>query len=160
MKKLSLILFFSVLAIVACKKDLNDQTGNSATLQRGITYPDSIYYGKNILSYPDSTVLQEAIDYEIGAILENDASLSLVITNYPEIDTATGRYSVWFHSSESGWIVGDYNDTSNTQSYTATQTGKVGGKILFLAYGQTGSCKIDFYENGSIISRTKYFIWQ
>lgn len=101
----------------------------------------------------------DGTDYEIGAVLPGNASLSVVITNYPVIDSASGHSTMWFHWNENGWTVGDYNDTTNTQIYTSSQTGKIGGQILFAAMGLTGKCKVDFYENGNAITRTKYFSW-
>jgi hypothetical protein len=146
--------------IYACKKESNNQTTPPpVTVEKGISYPDSIYYGKNILSFPDSTVLIEYTDYEMGAVLEKDASLSLVITNYPVIDTATGHVTDWGYSNPTGLVVTDYDTLNNTQKFISTQTGKIDLMISFLAYGHTGKCKIDFYENGNAITKTKHFTW-
>jgi hypothetical protein len=159
MKTLTTILFFAVIVIISCKKESNDPDTLPITVHEGIAYPDSIYYGKNILSYPDSSVFLDGIDYEIGAVLENHANLSLVITNYPAIDSASGHSTLWFYTNETGWSVGDYNDTTNTQKFISSQSGKIDSQIIFSAYGQIGKCKIDFYENGSTITRTKHFSW-
>ncbi len=161
MKTLTSILFFTWLTIISCKKDSNEEINTPPeTVQKGISYPDSIYYGKNILSFPDSTVFSEGTNYEMGAILEKDASLYFVMTNYPVIDTLTGHETIWFHGNDTGWSVEIYNDSTDTQKFISSQTGKINSQINFLAFGQTGKCKIDFYENGKTITRTKYFTWQ
>ena len=158
MKTLTTILFLTTFAVISCKKKSDEQV-TPVTLQKGITYPDSIYFGKNILSFPDSTTLSDGTNYEIGAVLEKDASLTLVITNYPVMDTASGHSTIWFYWNQTGWTVGDYNDTTNTQKFISTQTGMIDSQISFSAYGQTGKCKIDLYENGNTITRTKHFSW-
>jgi hypothetical protein len=158
MKILTTILFLVTFAIISCKKKTDEQV-TPVTLQKGITFPDSIYYGNNILSFPDSTMLSDGIDYEIGAILEKDANLSLVITNFPIVDSTSGNTTEWFYASPTGWAVGSYNSSTNTQNFTSTQTGKIDSQILFFAYGHTGRCKIDFYENGNSITKTKHFTW-
>ena len=123
-----------MLEIISCKKKSDEETNlPPVTLQKGIIYPDTVYFGKNILSYPDSTVLFDGTDYEIGAVLGKDASLSKIITNYPVIDTTTGHSTIWFQTSKIGWAVSDYNHSTNTQKYISSQTGKIGGQILFSA---------------------------
>lgn len=156
MKKMTTILIFVALAFISCKKEV-EQT--NPVVQNGITYPDSIYYGKNILSFPDSTVLVDMADYELGASLEKDASLYLIITNYSDTLTTMIR-PVWYFSDESGWSVTNYNDLDSTQKFTASQTGKIDLKMFFMANSRVGRCKIDIYENGNAITRTKYFTWQ
>ncbi len=156
MKKLSTILFFVTLTFISCKKD-TEQT--NPVVQNEITYPDSIYYGKNILSFADSTVLVDQADYEMGATLEKDASLYLIITNYSDTLT-TMIQPIWYFADESGWSVNNYNDLDSTQKFTATQSGKIDLKMFFIANSRVGRCKIDFYENGNTITRTKYFTWQ
>lgn len=126
------MLLFMLLAIVSCKKKSN-YDNNIKTVQKGISYPDSIYYGKNILSFPDSTVLFDGMDYEIGAVLEKDANLFVVITNYPVIDSTSGHITDWAYANATGWTVSDYNDTTNTQKFTSIQTGKIDSKIYFFA---------------------------
>jgi hypothetical protein len=158
MKTLLTIIFFSMLFIIACKKDSNNEP-NTPVTEKGITYPDSVYLGKNILSYADSTVLTDGIEYEIGAILEKDASLSVVITNYPVLDTVSSHSTSWSFSNEIGWVVGDYDDIYNTQEFRSSQSGKIGSMIEFSSYGQIGKCRIDFYENGNLITRTLHFSW-
>ena len=153
------ILFFIIITILSCKKDATDPSNTPGTVQNGITYPDSVIYGKNILSYPDSTILLDGTEYEIGATLETNANLSLVITNYPELDSLSGHTTIWFHTDEIGWTALDYNDVTKTQNYISSQKGNISGLIQFSAFGQTGKCKIDFYENGNTITKTKHFTW-
>jgi hypothetical protein len=141
-------IFFLMLIIVSCKKKSNT-----------ITYPNSIYYGNNILSYPDGTVFDAGPDYEMGAELGNDASLTLMFTNTSSIDTAV-QLPVWYYSEPTGWAVTDYNDVTNTQKFMSTQSGKIDLKILFMSEGTIGSCKIDFYENSTTIKFTKHYLWK
>jgi len=154
-------LLLTLIISVSCKKKTTPATTTTTTTQKGITYPDSIYYGKNSLTLPDSTILADSKDYGFAAILEKDASLSIVITDLNTTpDTATGHFPVWsYNISTTGWAVQNWT-ANNTQKFIASQTGKVDLAISFYAYGKTGKCKIDFYENSSTITRTKYLKWQ
>ena len=87
--------------------------------------------------------------------MENDASLYFIITNLS--DSTSGPATMWLYTSETGLAVEAYNNTTKTQKFIASQTGKVAAIIGF--EGQAGRCKIDLYENGNGISRTKYFRW-
>src|SRR6185369_1725302 len=149
MKTFRTILFFTFLTILACKKEP----------QNKITYPSSVLHGQNILSLSDGTSLSQSAAYEIGASLEKDANLSIVMTNYPVVDSASGHSTEWFYSDNAGWIISDFINSTQTQKFTSSQTGKISSTILFESYGRTGSCKIDFYENGNSISSTKHFSW-
>jgi hypothetical protein len=154
MKNLSAIILLSLLSFFSCKK-----SDDSEEAQTGIDYPATVFFGNNILSFPDSTVLTDGGDYEMGAVLEADASLYLVITNYSPSDSMSPP-PAWFYSNEAGWAVDDYNDAAGTQKFIHSQTGKISLEMYFMAFGQAGSCRIDFYENGNTVTRTKYFSWQ
>jgi len=75
-------------------------------------------------------------------------------------DSTSGHSTIWFHWNETGWSVTDYNDSTNTQTFVSSQRGKLTGQIQFAAFGQTAKCKIDFYDNGNVITKTKHFSWQ
>jgi hypothetical protein len=150
MKILKFVLFIGVALIVfSCKKSDTDTSP-----QKGISYPDSIIYGRNILSLPDSTLLVSSKSYDLGAILEKDATLSLVITNL----SASGASSpTWFYDNNTGWSVLDY--VTPTQKFISSQSGKINLQIIFETFGNIAKCKIDFYENSTTITRTKYLKW-
>jgi hypothetical protein len=155
MKTFVTILFLSMLAVISCKKD-----STTAALSKGITYPDSVYYGKNILYFPDSTVLLDGQTYGLGASLQQDATLSLIFTNLSGTDSITGHQPVWFYGNNTGWIANTYNTSNNTQKFTSAQKGKIDLQISFQSFGIHGRCKIDFYENSTGITHTKYLRWQ
>lgn len=158
MKTHLMLLMVLFLGFTSCKKESIDKT-NPPALQNGITYPDSILYGKNILTFPDSTVLSEGLVYEMGVNLENGATLKLIITNYPLIDTLTGHQTEWFYANETGWMITDFDNINNTQQFSSAQTGNIDLEIIFASYNQYGRCKIDFYENGNVITKVKHFSW-
>ena len=161
MKKIIVLIFSGVFLFgISCKKSSSSTTTPTTSVQKGISYPDSIYYGKSILTFPDSTILSTTQNYGLAAILEKDANLTLVFTNLSPTDTSTGHMPVWFYNSTTnGWAVQNYT-TSNTQKFISSQTGKIDVQMSFFAYGMKGKCKIDFYENSSAITRTKYLKWQ
>jgi len=160
MRIFALILLVEISLIgISCKKSTAQTTVPVATVQKGISYPDSIYYGKNILTLPDSTILSVTKNYDMGAVLEKDANLSLIITNLSANDTATGHIPVWLYDNNTGWAAQNYT-SNNTQKFISAQTGKIDLEINFDAYGKQGKCKIDFYENSTSITRTKYLKWQ
>jgi hypothetical protein len=148
----SIILLFVGLSMIniSCHKD-DDNV---------ISYPNTISYGTNILTLPDSTVLSGQSDYDLGAVLGKDASLSLVITNLSAIDNVSGHLPVWFYDNISGWTVEDYNGMNNTQKFISSQTGTIDLNLTFETFGKRGKCRIDFYENATTITRTKYLKWE
>ena len=157
MKTLTPLLLLAMLAFISCEKEESKDEDTTASTQTAITYPDSIFYGNNILSLPDSTVLTSNVNYEMGAVLEKDASLYLIITNYSD---TTPTQPVWYISTALGWAVIAYHNLDGTQKFICAQTGKSTVRLIFYDYGHIGNCKIDFYENGNIITRTKHFSWQ
>jgi hypothetical protein len=153
MKMFYPLMLASITLIASCKKKSEDDPAI------GITYPGTLNTGDNILAFPDSSMLTDGSDYEIGAQLEADATLKVILTNFPQTDTTTGHSTIWFYDSEQGWHVGDYNDAANTQEFQSTTAGKISADIQFFAYGQTGTCRIDFYENGSTLTKSKVIMW-
>src|ERR1700752_2245260 len=150
----------TLLISVSCKKKTTPATTTTTTIQKGITYPDSLYNGKSILTQPDSTILVDSKGYGFSANLEKDASLSIIITDLiTTIDTVTGHFPDWSYTNTTGWTAQSWT-ASNTQKFMATQTGKIDLQIMFSAYGKKGKCRLDFYENSSTVTRTKYLKWQ
>lgn len=150
-----LITFFS------CKKDENKCNCPTATVSQdySISILDSIYYGKNILYFADSTLLTDSKTYGLGAVLGKDATFSIIITNLSSIDSITGHIPDWGRSDNTGWLVHNYNTYTNTQKFTAIQTGKIDLGIAFFNYATHGKCRIDFYENSTSVTKTKYLKW-
>jgi hypothetical protein len=166
MRILAPLLLLITLAMFSCKKETvnenigtNNNNNNQNTTHTGITYPDSamydnssMTYGRNILSMADNSVFSEPTNYTIAATLEADAHLRIVFTNYPFHDS-----TYWSYASGIGFNLN--NIDAVTTELVSTQTGTIYLPINFIANGYTGSCKIDFYENGSAITRTKHFTW-
>jgi hypothetical protein len=152
MKNKIWLLAIPILVIFSCEKDTPP-----ITKQTGITYPDSIYHGKSILSLPDSAILLPAKSYGFAANLEKDATLTIKITDLSPVDTM-GYSAKWYYAiNPTGWVVQQWNN--GTQTFIASQTGKIDLQIMFGYTGDSGICKLDFYENASTISKTKYLRW-
>jgi hypothetical protein len=156
MKNIPTLLVIIILSIiVSCQKESDPET---PTTQKAITYPDSIYHGQSILTLPDSAIVVNGMDYGFAANLEKDASLLITITDLSPIDS-TGYHPKWYYALPvTGWLPNEWND--GKQKFTATQTGKIDLRIEFQSGGDTGICRLDFYENGATITKTKYLRWQ
>jgi len=154
MKTRYILIITCVITAISCSKP-----STVAPPQKSISYPDSIYYGKNILSLPDSTFLDDTKNYDLGASLEKDANLIIVISNLSS-DTLQ-NYPIWYYNNNIGLSAQEYNSSNNTQRFFSTQSGKIDLQIQFLTFGNpgTGKCKIAFYENSDTITRTKYLKW-
>jgi hypothetical protein len=132
-------------------------------IDKNISYPDSIYFGKNILNMPDSSVLKVNYYYGFGADLGNDAKLSIIITNYStEKDSFLNILPVWYWvlGKTPGWVISNYDISLNRQKFTSTQSGKIDAQMKFDSFGKHGICKVEYYENSETITKTKYFFWQ
>jgi hypothetical protein len=153
MKQKFWLLAIPMLILFSCEKEKT----TPVTKQTGITYPDSIYYSKSILSLPDSAILLATKSYSFAANLEKDASLTIKITDLSPVDT-NGYSPKWYYAfNPTGWVAQKWDN--GTQTFIASQTGKIDLQIMFGYTGDTGICKLDFYENGSTISKTKYLRW-
>ncbi|MCK4662799.1 MAG: hypothetical protein KAT68_08040 [Bacteroidales bacterium] len=157
MKKAIFVLSIVFLLIleISCNKDISE-TNNE------ITYPDSVYFGKNILSLPDSATLISEKNYGFAANLGNDAELKVIINNlsYDDSINFSNKYSIWWinTSKNVGWTYFDYDTTNNSQKFVATTTGNIDLEIMFDSQGQ---CSIDCYENSAdSITITKYLKWE
>jgi len=137
-----LAVLFLVLLNFSCNKAQN----------LGITYPVTSIHGTNLLAFTDDSVLTSPETYSFHADLESDATLKVVIT---KIETpGTQANAVWFFDSEDGWSVGDF--TGNSQQFQATKTGAIDLNMTFM---NTGTCRIDFYENSTSVTKSKVINW-
>jgi hypothetical protein len=164
MKKI--VAFLIITAAVSCKKEnVNENIGspnNNGTPEQhtSITYPDSLNGYRNVLSFASGETFHETDSLEIGADLEADAHLKLVITNYPVLDSTGQDLTYWMYSSATGFTVSDFDTATNTQTLISSVAGKIFMPIFFIANGQGGHCKIDYYENSTSITRTRDYQWQ
>ena len=94
------------------------------------------------------------------AVLVGDVSLTLIFTNLSSTDSVTGHQPVWFYGDNAGWLTGEYNESNNTQKFTASQQGIYDLQIVFMSFGIHGLCRIDFYENSPVITRSRYLKWK
>lgn len=159
------IICLIVLAMVSCKKEATKENCPEpipVATNNSITYPDSIYYGKNVLALPDSAVIDTLNSNSFGAVLGNDATLKVKITRLaPRIQGQVPP--LWFYvESPAVWLV--QSDPSgggdSIQTFTALLKGKIDLEMYFTRYGQNGLARLDFYENSSSVTKTKYIKWQ
>ncbi len=159
------ITFLSILFIgfPHCKKknNTNQSSVNSNTSNSNvISYPDSIYYGANVLKFQDSTILVNSKSYGLAANLQTNATLKIVITNLSPLNPTTpvaNPKSVWFYSNITGWI--DVNGYTNDIQTFIAKPGNNDIKIQFDNYYLFGKCRIDFFENGNIVTKSIYLRW-
>jgi hypothetical protein len=126
----------------------------SCVKKRVVTYPDSINYGENLLSiFKDSIAAGESYSFE--AELSKKSNLQVIITNLssPEAGQPMPR---WGYAFVDGWQVDNYL-TDGTQKFTTIKQGVSDLKMVFSH--SPGSCRMDFYENSSTITKTKTFKW-
>jgi hypothetical protein len=75
-------------------------------------------------------------------------------------DSINRHFPKWYYAAFAvGWVASSLE--RGTQTYTATQTGKIDLQIMFdsVDYVEV-ACRLDFYENSSSITKTKYLILQ
>jgi len=155
-----LILISFITLIYSCKKD-KELEPPAIVSDNAISYPDSVYYGKNILTMVDSVMLDSEKVYGFGAILGNDASLKIKVSRL--VSRIPGEVPpTWgFIENPSFWIM--QSDASNgwdsVQTFTAIAKGKIDLEMYFYRYGQNGKAKLEFYENSNSITKTKYIKW-
>jgi hypothetical protein len=120
-----------------------------------ITYPQSTNYGENLLARTENYV-EKGESYSLEADLTKRCDLKIVITNTSEINTnPDANPPKWAFNNNKGWTIGNYE--SKSQTFTTTVIGKNDLNIVFS--GEEGSCRIDYYENTSTITRTKTISW-
>jgi hypothetical protein len=142
MKKL-LFIPLILLTLSSCKK------------RKEIIYPESMTYGQNILH--DNSISANT-SYSFGAELGKSADLKIVLTNLSVQPNPNQAKPVWFYSNHQGWTVSEYG-TDDTQTFTSNKDGEIILNMIFS--GSPGSCKIDFYENSSSITKktVQYLSW-
>jgi hypothetical protein len=157
MKALFPVMLLAMLAIISCSKESNDSGASSSN--KTITYPDSAFYGKNILTFPDTVFLVNMKNYGMAATLQSSSSLTIILTNLSTVDSVTGDKPVWNIGDNIGWSAGPYT-ASGSQTFTAFNVGNIDLQIMFLSLGSHGSCRVDFYENSTAITRSRYLKWK
>ena len=140
MKKI-LLITLTLIVLISCKK------------RKEITYPSSMTYGDNVLAIDN---VSEGLVYSFGAKLGKKATLKVVITNLSVQTNTNQSKPEWLYSSSQGWIVSNYG-SDDIQTFTANKDGDV---ILYFTFsGSPGSCKVDYYENSSSVTKTKILNW-
>jgi hypothetical protein len=146
MKNTSIALLCTIILIlIGCKKE-----------EATIDYPQNGDYGLNVLSLPDSSMLDPNLTYSLNANLSNNASLTIEMINHSDFSLL--NMPIWFFNSARniGWTISDYNMQHNTQVFEANKSGKLDLEILF-----PNSCivEMNYYENGGTLNKTKYLFW-
>ena len=139
-----LVLILSI-GLLACKKEAT-----------AISYPSDGNFGINILALPDSSILSPYQVYSFSADLEKDAELTVELVNLS--DPNASILAIWSYDgqSQNGWLVNDYDFQYGTQVFKSQETGALD---LGIDFSGSGSCAVNFYENGSTLNRTKYLFW-
>lgn len=128
----------------------------SATQQpcsNGISYPDSAFYGLNVLAQADSALMSIDSTYSFHAILDCGANLQIRITSI------SGTIWYYFPGSSQGWNITPYDNINLTQVFQSNVTGSLMLHMVLGSGGWGGICRIDFYENSTTITKTKYLYW-
>jgi hypothetical protein len=140
MKKI-LLIALTFIVLISCKK------------RKEIIYPASMTYGDNVLAMDN---ISQGKDYSFGATLGKKATLKITLTNLSVQTNTNQPKPVWFYSNQQGWTVSNYN-SDDTQTFTSNKVGDVNLDISF--DGSPGSCKIDYYENSSSVTKSKTINW-
>lgn len=145
---------------LSCEKTPDDNNNNNSNKTDSITYPENVLYGNNFLALPDSSFLTSDNNYEIGANLNKDAHLKIVITNLSTNPNPEQIGPIWvFDTDSQGWNIQDYNENNNNQTLISSTTGKISTLISFKTFEGEGICRVDFYENSNTVTKTKYYFW-
>ncbi len=133
----SLLLFGIIVISDSCTK--NEEVSTD------IVYPDSGYFGANLLSESQIDVIlsneSERIEYSIRAELPENSSLKIVVENVSPMNWALKLSSV------NGWAikkVENPDDSISTLIYNASGPEVCDGSIHF---NKNGTNTIEFYEN-------------
>lgn len=103
------------------------------------TYPGTGLYGTNFLNLVNNASLSSGTKYSFAAHVPAGSNLKIVVK---------GISGLWYTGTNvQGWQVGSYDSQTNSQTFTALETGK--NIDLELALSYTGSCTLEFYENNS-----------
>ena len=129
------VLALFALLFTACKKDPKEPHG-------AITYPATGLYGANILS-DDVTEVDVNLEYSMSAETPSESDLKIILKD-----------GLWFYDphATTNWTVTSYNDNTQSQIFTVTQTGKISD--LFLSFNDKdpnqSPITVEYYENGAV----------
>ena len=120
-------------------------------------------YGSNILEIDRKVSAEFSVyvsanqQHSLGAILGQKENLKVVITNTTEESNTNELKATWVCSDSDGWNIENYQ-LDDTQTFTSIKTGEIKLNISFIGVNP-GSCKVEFYENSSTITKTTYLRW-
>lgn len=112
-----------------------------------ITYPDPGSYGPNLLAVQTDTLWTSGEFFSMKSVIPVGSSLRL------ELELVNG--TSWFYGDNNGYAVGNYSQTSNTQSFTVLNSG-VNDIEINLPFGSTFIIK--YFENGSSETKRKVVV--
>jgi hypothetical protein len=131
------ILALFVALFAACKEDPKEPEP-----QGSIKYPATGLYGANILS-DDVTEVNADLEYSMSTETPSGASLKIILKN-----------GIWFYDphATTNWTVSLYDDNTQSQTFTVTETGKISD--LFLSFDDKdpnqSPITVEYYENGAV----------
>lgn len=132
-------------------------TGCREKVYNSVIYPDTGVYGENILR--DSAVVilggnippTNAQTYSLTAVLEEDATLKIVIKANPE------NIDYYYYGYSTGWTILPYDERTSTGTYLAFGPVTCNAELRFAA---SGTATIEIYENDAETpTRTKEISW-
>lgn len=116
-----------------------------------IEYPATGVFGENIL-HGDDTLNLALGDYSLRAEMKEGSSLRVVLTKV--------HGDVWFYvgGSNVGWSVSTLTDPPiEYQNFEMLNPGKA--DVNFHLPWGAGTIRVDYYENGAGLTKTKYVVW-
>ena len=162
--RLTFILFTVIFISVSCTKEETiiqvveptEVIPTTPSCPTGISYPDSTFYGTNILAVADSAYIVAGDFYSFAADLECGANLKIVMNGI-------GGNSTWWMQTASlqGWLLGPFDFTNVVQEFQSINYGSINLSIKgSTAPASWGYVRIDFYENSTTLTKSKYVYWQ
>lgn len=139
-----LFLLVSIMSLYSCNKEE----------KLIIQYPNTCSNGENILAMNTLDTLSTQSDYSLCADLGKKASLKVIITNLSTELPGTPE-PVWFFTNENGWTVSEY--VNKQQTFTSTSSEEID---LLMQFGGVGKCKIEIFENDTLVPKIKTLFWQ
>ena len=139
-----LLLLLGIISLYSCNKEE----------KLIITYPNTCSNGENILAMNNYDTLSTLSDYSLCADLGKKATLKVIVTNLSTEAPGTPE-PVWFYTNENGWSVSEY--VNKQQTFMSTSTGTID---LLMQFGGVGKCKIEIFENDSLVPKIKTLFWQ
>ncbi|MCB9224450.1 MAG: hypothetical protein R2780_06295 [Crocinitomicaceae bacterium] len=120
-----------------------------------IYYPQQGTYGLNILHADSNMTLYDEI-YSFRAEIPEGSTLKLeLLNNY-------GQQWLYAVSNNTGWVISVYDSGTQTQTFESDGSAIADVYIsLHLLTGNTGPCSftINYYENGTSITKSKVIYW-